>query len=80
MLRFTPELLNKRHWSGPGLLAFLTAFLTGCANTCFVAVSNPPLTITSPAPESQDNTRSGATFVACGAGDGPNGTGGLSLS
>jgi len=42
MLRFTPELLNKRHWSGPGLLAFLTAFLTGCANTCFVAVSNPP--------------------------------------
>jgi hypothetical protein len=42
MLRFTPELLAQRHWSGTSLLAFLSVLFIGCANTCFVAVSNPP--------------------------------------
>jgi len=42
MLRFTPELRIQRHWSGLSLLAFLSILLSGCANTCFVAVSNPP--------------------------------------
>ena len=42
MLRFIPELPIQRHWSAHSLLAFLSVFLTGCANTCFVAVSSPP--------------------------------------
>jgi hypothetical protein len=41
VVRFTPELPIRRRWSSFGLLAFFLLF-TGCANTCFVAVSNPP--------------------------------------
>jgi hypothetical protein len=42
MLRFALELVIQRHWSGLSLLAFLSILLSGCANTCFVAASNPP--------------------------------------
>ena len=39
MLRFTPE---RMPWSATGLLACLSFFFTGCANACFLVVSNPP--------------------------------------
>jgi hypothetical protein len=39
MLRFTPELMP---WSATGLLACLSFFFTGCANACFLVVSNTP--------------------------------------
>jgi hypothetical protein len=42
MLRFTLQLPIKGLWRGLSLVAVLSALFTGCANTCFVAVWNPP--------------------------------------
>jgi len=42
MLRFTPQLSIIRLSRGFGPLAVLSALLTGCANSCFVAAWNPP--------------------------------------
>jgi Domain of unknown function (DUF4382) len=42
MPRLTPNLPIQQFWSGPCLLALLSIFLTGCANSCIVGGWNPP--------------------------------------
>lgn len=42
MPRLTPSLPIQQFWSGPSLLALLSVFLTGCANSCVVGGWNPP--------------------------------------
>jgi hypothetical protein len=42
MQRLTPELPIRRLGRCLGLFALCSASLTGCANTCFLVISNPP--------------------------------------
>jgi len=42
MLRCTSMLPIQRHWSHLIIVVYWSVLFAGCANTCFVAVSNPP--------------------------------------
>lgn len=68
MMRVASRGANKRVFGAPSLLVLLSVFFTGCANSCFLAFSNPPngvigVVISSPPAACKLTTPKGAVFI-----------------